>query len=94
MSKYKYPDADGPVSLRGDNTEACEALLKQLKIQVSQVLIKKRMDMKLSQAEFAKYIGTTQSQISRWESGECNFSLQQIAMIATSLDYDVTLRIR
>lgn len=94
MSKYNYADADGSVPLREDNTEACEVLLKQLKTQVTEALIKKRMEMKMSQAEFAKYIGATQSQISRWENGECNFSLQQIALIATSLNYDVTLQIR
>ena len=93
MSNYKDADADEMILLREDNPQACEELQKQLKTQVSEMLIKKRMELKMSQAEFAKCFGTAQSQISRWENGECNFSLRQIAVIAYKLDYNISLRI-
>ena len=35
----------------------------------------------MNQSEFAKYMGVSQSMISKWESGEYNFSCESIAQL-------------
>ena len=45
----------------------------------------------MSQKDFAKIFDVSQAIISRWEHGDCNFSLEKIAEIAVALDLDVNI---
>lgn len=45
-----------------------------------------RQDMNLSQKDFAKLMGVSQGLVSRWESGETNFTLSTLAAIAIKLN--------
>ncbi len=45
-----------------------------------------RMENGYSQKEFAAFMGVTQSMVSKWESGEYNFTLEAVAKIAEKLD--------
>ena len=54
-------------------------------------LIKQRLEKNLSQAELAKKIGTKQSAISRFESGNYNPTLSFLYKVADALE--VTLRV-
>jgi len=46
----------------------------------------KRIEKKMNQTEFAKYMGVTQGMVSKWEKGETNFTLGTLTNIATKLD--------
>lgn len=46
----------------------------------------KRQDMNMNQKQFAEYMGVTQSQVSKWETGECNFTLETLCKIASKLE--------
>jgi ribosome-binding protein aMBF1 (putative translation factor) len=50
------------------------------------LMIEKRLDKNLSQADLAKKIGTKQSAISRFESGSSNPTLQFVNKIAHALN--------
>jgi len=45
----------------------------------------KRVEKKMNQTEFAKFMGVTQGMVSKWEKGETNFTLGTLVTIATKL---------
>lgn len=44
-----------------------------------------RVDHHMTQADFAKHMNVTQAMISKWESGEYNFSVKTLAEISAKL---------
>lgn len=51
------------------------------------------MQSGLSQEEFAKKLGINQSMLSKYESGEYNFTVKKLADICCKLDIDLTLNL-
>lgn len=49
----------------------------------------RRVEAGLSQVEFAKLMGVTQSQISRWENGDSNPTIETLARIAFRLNLHI-----
>lgn len=75
-----------------ENTLSPAAVLSsKLMAQVSAAITKERLKLHMTQTEFAQYISVTQSQISRWEHGDYNFSLEKIADIASRLNLDINI---
>ena len=48
----------------------------------------RRKEMRLNQKEFAKRMGVSQGMVSRWESGEYNFSVSTLQDICQKLDLE------
>lgn len=86
MSKYSIDDL---FSLFEESLSASDILAAKVNSQISTSITKERLKLHMNQAEFAKHINVSQSLISRWESGDYNFSVKKIAEIATSLNLDV-----
>ena len=61
----------------------------ELKHRVSDIIHQKRVELNMTQKEFAKYMGVTQGMVSKWESFSYNFSLECIASIFTKLSVDI-----
>ena len=40
----------------------------------------------MSQKQFAQFMGVSQAMVSKWESGDCNFTIETIAKICDKLD--------
>ena len=55
-----------------------DVLSAKLMAQISGIITKERIKRHMTQSEFAGYLNVTQSQISRWEHGDYNFSLEKI----------------
>mgnify|MGYP001668269269 CR=1 FL=1 len=53
---------------------------------ISARISKARYDMKMSQKEFADFMGVTQGMVSRWECSACNFTFQKAISIFTKLN--------
>ncbi len=79
------------LSLFENTLSPAEVLSSKLIAQVSTAITKERVKLRMTQSEFAKHINVTQSQISRWEHGNYNFSLEKISSIATKLNMDVNI---
>lgn len=45
----------------------------------------KRLEMNMSQKEFAKFMGVTQVMVSKWEHGEYNFTIKKLSEIEAKL---------
>lgn len=50
----------------------------------------KRKTMQMSQKEFAKFLGVSQSMVSKWEGAEYNFSIEKLVDLFTRLDIPIT----
>ncbi|MDO5445041.1 MAG: helix-turn-helix transcriptional regulator [Eubacteriales bacterium] len=56
---------------------------------VAMLIHEKRMNMQMTQAEFAAYAGVSQTMVSKWESGEYNFTISSLSKLMTVLGYDI-----
>lgn len=56
---------------------------------ISIAIATKRVDMGMTQKEFSEYMGVSQAMVSKWESGEANFTLKTLAQIAVKLGIEV-----
>lgn len=59
-----------------------EAILKG---KLAAIIFNKRMELNMTQTEFAKHLGVSQSLVSKWEDGEYNFTVEKISEVATKL---------
>lgn len=57
-------------------------------------IIARRTELKLSQAQLAKRVGTEQSAISRLESGYANVSVKTWYKVANALDADLEISLK
>lgn len=74
-----------------ESLDSSEMLYAKLTAQVSAGITKERLKLNMTQTEFAQHMGATQPIISRWESGDCNFSIKKLAEIATLLNLDINI---
>ena len=63
-----------------------EFLLSSLQGDIAATIVSTRTAKGLSQKELADTLGVSQSLVSRWESGDANFTLQTLVKIAMTLD--------
>lgn len=54
-------------------------------------LIAKRVSLGLTQAEFAEKLGKSQTTVSKWEAGDCNFRIKTLIEISQKLDLPLTV---
>lgn len=58
---------------------------------ISAAIVKRRIDLKMTQNEFAKYVNVSQGMVSKWEGGDYNFSIKTLVNIAEKLDMDLNV---
>lgn len=60
---------------------------------ISSVIVSNRLERGMNQKQFAEFIGVSQGMISKWESGEYNFTIEALANICNklNLDFDVNI---
>lgn len=91
MDKNKKCNIDDLLSLFEETISPADVLSSKLRAQVSSIITKERLKLKMTQSQYAKHIDVKQSQISRWEHGDYNFSLDKIADIAAKLNLDINI---
>ena len=64
------------------------------KYEIIRSIIERRNQLRISQAQLARIIGTKQPAISRLESSNCNATLKTFFKVADALDLDITLKVR
>lgn len=63
-----------------------EMMLAGLEGAICGEIIAQRIKRNMTQKEFAEFMGVSQGLISKWEKGECNFTLSSLVRIAAKLD--------
>ena len=93
MNKSQNYTIDDLLSLFEDVLSPADAIAAKLMAQISSSITRERVQLKMTQSDFARHIGVRQSQVSRWEHGDYNFTLEKIADIAAKLDLDVNISV-
>jgi len=75
--------------LKDSDILAATALAK-----ISATITKKRVALNMNQTAFAKHMGVSQSMVSKWESGNYNFTIETIAEICSKLrcGFDIEIK--
>lgn len=76
-----------------DDLNESDMLFTKINTQISSVLVKERLASNLSQSAFAEKNNVSQSLISRWESGDCNFTIKKLCEIAVALNLDLAIQL-
>ena len=71
-----------------------DLLAGKIQAEVSTAIVSERIERGLSQHQFAEILKVGQSQVSKWESDDCNFTIKTLAHIATSLDMNLTISLK
>ncbi len=58
----------------------------RLLTKISTKITMSRIDKKMNQTQFAKFMGVSQGMISKWESGDYNFTIKQLCEICEKLE--------
>lgn len=69
----------------GENMSAEEMMLLSLQGTIAAEVEMKRTELRMNQKQFAQYMGVTQATVSKWESGDTNFTLSTLVQIAAKL---------
>ena len=64
---------------------AAEMAKAAINIQIQQMIHDTRMEKGWTQKDLAEKMGVKQSLVSRWESGECNYTINTLIDIADAL---------
>ncbi|GAB3701484.1 hypothetical protein GCM10027592_29650 [Spirosoma flavus] len=65
--------------------------MEDLKKRVGYLIKQARISRGITQKELGELIGASESQISRYESGNINISADAISKIANALNYDISI---
>ncbi|GFI01883.1 hypothetical protein IMSAG049_00055 [Clostridiales bacterium] len=60
---------------------------------ISASIVKKRVELNMTQKEFAVYAGVSQGMVSKWEGGDYNFSIKSLVEIAEKLDMELSVNL-
>lgn len=59
-----------------------------IKLELADTIRQKRLEKRMNQSQFSKFMGVTQPMVSKWESGEYNFTIQTLLEISNKLKMD------
>ena len=75
----------------GLSKEEVKTTIELAKISAS--IEQKRIEMGMTQKEFAKYMGVTQSMVSKWESREYNFTIKSLNEVCEKLKLNCVISV-
>ena len=63
----------------------------KMKAQVAVAIFKRRLELNMTQKEFAEYMNVSQGMVSKWESREYNFTIRSLNEICEKLHLSLNL---
>lgn len=84
--KAKHPASASLVNYMSQHLSQSDVYAAEAVAMVTATLINCRKARNMTQRQFAKVLGINQTMMIKWESGEYNFSIADIALIAAKLD--------
>lgn len=73
----------------GEGIPETQLALAMLQGAISAEISMRRQALGMNQQQFAEHMGVTQSMVSKWESGEANFTLKTLVEIAVKLGIEL-----
>lgn len=63
----------------------------RLQAKIATVIVKKRLELGMTQKEFAEKLQVSQGMVSKWESEDYNFTIESLAHIAEKLELQLDI---
>lgn len=82
-----------PVRCLADRVEKETIMESHMLAQISVEITKKRLDMNMSQAQFAKFLRVSQRSVSKLESGNYDFTIETICKVFEKLGLKIKFTI-
>lgn len=79
------------ITALSESLSAEEVQFADIASSLASQLIAKRISLGLTQAEFAEKLGKSQTTVSKWEAGDCNFQIKTLIEISQKLDLPLTV---
>ncbi len=77
-----------------ENMTASDIKSADVLSKIATAIILKRIELGMSQKDFAKYLGISQGMVSRWENGDYNFTIKTICKVFEKLNLDFDFQIQ
>ena len=61
--------------------------------EIASAITNARVERNMNQAQFAEYMGVSQSMVSKWENGDYNFTIEKLYEIAGKIDLNCNIKI-
>ena len=79
------------ISVFDTSVSAADIIAAKALAGISAEIVKYRVNLGMTQKQFAEYMEVSQGMVSKWESADYNFSVKSLAYIAAKLDMDVVV---
>lgn len=93
-SEKKYGDINSLLEIFEEHVSVSDITASRYLGKISAAIVKKRVAMNMTQKEFAEHIKVSQGMISKWESGDYNFSIKTLAEVAEKLDMELYINLK
>lgn len=77
-----------------EELSASDILSAKVLSEISSDIMKYRMELGMTQKEFAKFMDVSQGMVSKWEGEDYNFSIKTLANIAAKLNLELSVRMK
>lgn len=72
-----------------DSINTSDIIAARVLAKLSATIVKKRLELNMTQKRFAEYLGVSQGMVSKWEGSDYNFTVKSLAELADSLDMNL-----
>lgn len=94
MSKIKPVSIGELLSALYQDLPPYQVLSDLLQAQIATEISSARIERNMNQKQFAEFMEVTQSQVSKWENGDFNFTIEKLCQIADKLDLECSVSLR
>lgn len=94
MKKNNVAGLEDILQLFEDNVSVSDISASRYLGKISAAIVKKRVEMGMTQKQFSEYVGVSQGMVSKWEGGDYNFTIRTLAEIAEKLDLELYLNMK
>lgn len=82
------------LDLFDEKISVADILASKALADVSAEIVKQRLELGMTQKQFAHFMNVSQGMVSKWESADYNFSVKALAEIAEKLDLELEVRLQ
>lgn len=93
MSENVCATLDDLFDILKDNIKKEDVICAKATSQIISSIVNERLKRNMTQQDFADKLNVKQSMVSRWESGNSNFTIKTLSKIAADLDMDLYVNI-
>jgi len=82
------------IAALSENLSDTDLIKADIKSNIANSIINKRISMHLNQNGLAQKIKKSQATVSKWENGDTNFTIDSLVDIAADLDMEIYIKLR